>query len=207
MKPWSGVDRRRRRRDPARRRRRHHQRRVLLPDAARTARLRVQLGARLPPGHLRRRRSSRREQLVGSKALHHLVLPPVGRRRPVSVRSTGCDVTKVVFDPTTDHRPAARPAGRRPPLLPGRQTDRLHRRPDVRPGLDRRRYLHDPVHRRHHSGTSRQSAPPPGSNGCKHEDIGYTARWKGKMIYAQIRRQRRAAPDSKSQPPSETDKS
>ena len=36
---------------------------------------------------------------------------------------------------------APRPADRCPPLLAGQQADRLHRRPDVRPGLHRRRRL------------------------------------------------------------------
>ena len=52
--------------------------------------------------------------------------------------------------------PSPRPPDRRPPLLARRQADRLHRRPHVRPGLHRRRYL---SHVRHTAASAKTSPP------------------------------------------------
>ena len=51
-------------------------------------------------------------------------------------RLSTCDLR-----PVQSLRPTPRPPDRRPPLLPRRQADRLHRRHHVRPGLHRRRHL------------------------------------------------------------------
>ena len=84
------------------------------------------------------RQSSRRKQLVGRKALSQK--SPNAGSNDANPEHHGSLEPSRIFDPTTT-RPTPRPADRRPPLLPRRQTDRLHRRPHVRPGLNRRRHL------------------------------------------------------------------
>ncbi len=86
--------------------------------------------------------SSGREQLVGGAALY------TDRATGGNPVGTGPHIQPKVdsrYHPNL--RPSAQSPDRPPPLVARRQTDRLHRRPDERPGIDRRRHLPHPRRR------------------------------------------------------------